>query len=770
MNDQPAITPLPLTDPNDIHQILEAAIRLAKDVIRPQLTAELPPIHIARHYTDERGSHLEYLSPSSGLPPSISVTLEPDGFLIMRVFGFPDNSHSFSSATMNDSHLTLHIRNTIFNRTVVEMTPESIAPLIASGRLTQFRHAIESIAREIIEELTIPPPATDLPLQTPAPDDESPAEPSAQSQAVSSVPNLPLTLQCPDWKLFLERTFATYFCDTSRHETLYATSIQQINTSRGQTRPNPKPDSSAHQEQLNQIEDAARRAETQAPYWTPIRHVRDDQHNCIEVMFNGANPPIYTIAELSNGTITVNPEGISERNFNFNKTKPHSAAVHQVEELIVTELLKRHTNPATLFGYHYRNEFHTIAAHDIFDPTLPSIQIGSCSALVKRNASRILDQRLLPPELPDFPRTKSVQSTQISRLLTRAVRKSLAQSEITSYTQGQSRHTSGAATTLQYNIIAANSPILDQIPDSSVAAVNYFKSSIVPLYRRMTRFQHPGQIIKAVKRHLDIEDTLWRWFLRTGPHLGHQQEPDTNRVNARIHAALLRDANQPRPHPTRLSIVISCGYHSRYIRHAPLHTDDAWQAWTRAVGLYLGNPNEPTAEETAELNHIADAIRYQLDQHHIPHWPNEPWAEMVARADRIVERSTHGTRTNLRWETLLPVTTAGRFTFTPASCSAELRHWSSVMNNCLYSYDHRCAEESERIFIAHDDQSRLVAAVQVSANSGTWQPVQIEGPTRARVPDDLAPAAAQLAKLYQQAQNQPRKRNTEHAVSAKPLA
>ncbi len=124
---------------------------------------------------------------------------------------------------------------------------------------------------------------------------------------------------------------------------------------------------------------------------------------------------------------------------------------------------------------------------------------------------------------------------------------------------------------------------------------------------------------------------------------------------------------------------------------------------------------------------------------------------MVAR---VINRARpHDHSRNLSWDSLLPVTEIDDYHFTPATTSAELANWATIMGNGVHIYDIRCVDSGCRIFIAHNKAGRPVATIQLANTDGTWKPIQVEGARRTKVPEDLILATAKLARLYQHKQS-----------------
>ena len=489
------------------------------------------------------------------------------------------------------------------------------------------------------------------------------------------------------------------------------------------------------------------------------------------MMFNDGNPPVYTIRKLNDGTIDVQPPSQHKPNFNFNEIQPATSAIEQAAEFIIRNVLEIHPNPAAAITYHqhYYPSYEVLHARDIKDPKEHVITIGDNSALTKRLARKIVDRKLRSPDLPESPRAKDTTINSLPKLVTRTVKKSIVTPGQTTFSKQYSKRTSGGRNTTHYNIIAANQPVIDQIPQSSQSAVSYFRTVVVPLYNQMIRFQHPGQIIKAVQHHLDLEPELWRWFLRTGDSIQYQDDLNENRVIARIQAILLRDANQPSAHPARIAQVISHQYDTRNIRFVPIESKDLWHAWVRAVSLYLSKDGLPSYEENAALTHIGDAIRQQANQLQAQPWPQETWEQMVQRADRLTTRQAgNNPSNNLAWESALDVVELDGYSFVPATTSSELFHWGQVMKNCVSSYDTVCMERGNRIFIAHNPNGKPLATIELENQQGTWQPRQVEGHARTRVSKELRIATAKLAQEYQRQSNKLKNSSQVKTAAASP--
>ena len=172
----------------------------------------------------------------------------------------------------------------------------------------------------------------------------------------------------------------------------------------------------------------------------------------------------------------------------------------------------------------------------------------------------------------------------------------------------------------------------------------------------------------------------------------------------------------------------------------------------RAVNLYLAPDGPPTHEENADLTHIGDAIKHQASLMEPQPWLAEPWAQMVERAERVVQRDRRTNPQNhLAWESALGTVELDGFGFVPATTSAELFQWGQVMQNCLASYDTACADEGRRIFIAHSPDGKPVATVELEQRQGVWQKRQLEGKGRTRASRELEAAVGRLAQQYEHA-------------------
>ncbi len=264
-------------------------------------------------------------------------------------------------------------------------------------------------------------------------------------------------------------------------------------------------------------------------------------------------------------------------------------------EIILKHLFNTHPNPAYLMGEYRAYRPYELDAPDITNPEAPFINSVNCLPHIRDLAHQMLDRNFRMPDLPESPRTKPTSIKKLPKLVTRAVRKSIVKDDLAKFPSNYHQNHSGPEKTLHYNIMAVNQTVLDQIPPSSIAAIVYFKAVIVPGYDKMVRFQHPGQIISTVRKHLDIDPSLWRWFLRTSDATIYTENKDRNRIEARIQAALLCDANRPNAHPERVRHVLSNAYTTRTVRHMPIDSEAPWQAWVRAVNLYLEPQNPPTS-------------------------------------------------------------------------------------------------------------------------------------------------------------------------------
>ena len=747
----------PLNDPNTIRIRIEETTEHIQKVTAPKISKELPKIYEARHYQDEKGiTHVEILSPSEDLLPSLTLTIEPDGYAEIRRMGYLDQDYSIRDHNPYKPDIVDHIRNRLFNRLIEELGAQTISTIAASDMFNVLYHRLHTAASDLVTRLTIPMPETDIPFDHRAQDPDHPQD--ATVTAKNTMYNL-LSKEEPQ----------------SRTPYYYVVKAKDHNQKLKVSRPNretvaPRTDPQAYTDYI--FKEAAKLAEAEAPEWNPIRHRRqgEDGASTIEVMYNDGNPPIYTIRKLNDGSVDVQPISNHKPNFNFNETHPATSAIEQAAEFIIRNVLEIHPNPAAAITCDNYRGYEILHARDIKDPKQHLITAGDNAARTKHLAREIVNRKLRPPDLPESPRTKDTTINSLPKLVTRTVRKSIVTPGQATFSRQYSKRTSGGRNTTHYNIIAVNQPVIDQIPPSSQSAVSYFKTVVVPLYNQMIRFQHPGQIIKAVQHHLDLEPELWRWFLSTGDSIQYQDDLNENRVIARIQAILMRDANQTDAHPARIAQVIGHQYDTRNIRFVPIESNDLWSAWVRAVSLYLGKDGPPTYEENANLTHIGDAIRQQANQLQPQPWPHETWEQMVQRADRLTTRQADNSLSNnLTWESALNVVELDGFSFIPATTSSELFQWGQVMKNCVGSYDTVCRDRGNRIFIAHSPNGKPLATIELEHQQGTWQPRQIEGHARSRVSKELQIATAKLAQEYQRQSNKRKNNGKVKTAAASPF-
>ena len=746
-----------MTDSNTIGIRIEEITEHIQKVTAPNTAKELPKIYAARHYQDEKGiTHVEILSPLRDLPPSLSLTIEPDGYAETKRMGYLDRDYSIREHRPDKPDIVDHVKNRLFNNLVDELGTKTISTIAASDMFNVIYQRLNSAAYDLVAKLTIPMPETDIPFDPRARNPDHPQDDTITAN--NTMYNL-LSKEEPQ-----HRT-PYYVVKAKDHN--QKLKISKINRELVTPRTDPK----AYTEYI--FNEAARLAEAEAPEWNPIRHrqMGEDGASIVEVMFNDGNLPVYTIRKLSDGTVDVQPPHNHKPNFNFNEIQPATSAIKQAAEFIIRKVLEIHPNPAAAITYNPHRSYEILHARDIKDPKEHLITTGDNTALTKRLAHEIVNRKLRSPDLPESPRTKDTTINSLPNLVTRTVRKSIVTPGQAKFSRQYSKRTGGGQNTTHYNIIAVNQPVIDQIPPSSQGAVSYFKTVVVPLYNQMVRFQHPGQIIKAVQHHLDLEPELWRWFLRTGDSIQYENDLDENRVNARIQAILMRDANQPDANPARIAQVIGHQYNTRNIRFVPIESNDLWHAWVRAVSLYLSKDGFPTYEENANLTHIGDAIRQQANQLQPQPWPHETWEQTVHRADRLATRQAgNNPSNNLAWESALDVVELDGFGFVPATTSSELFHWGQVMKNCVGSYDTVCMDRGNRIFIAHSADGKPLATIELEQKQGTWQPRQVEGHARTRVSKDLRTATDKLAQEYQRQSNKRKNNGQAKTAAASPSA
>ena len=719
-----------LTTPGQATDLLQEATTLLEEEIQPRMMEELPRIHAARHFRDRNGLHVQVMAPNGGsIPPPTALTQDPRGFIHLAIMGSPapDQNMRHPHEGQHRGYMTSHLAHLMLNQLAWTMGPRKTAVLLASEKHMLLHVGAVKMAKQTADDLMRPMPPDDLPIprefREQHPDNQVMAALNMMTDLLSQAPQ---TLRDASPKNHNRRLHPGWEPDS----------------------PEAWTDPKEFHEDI--IERAARAAEQEAPQWTPIQHRREPQHS-IRVMFNEANQPALVITEMDDGTVRLDPQDASQPRFNFNQANFTREPVRQMTEIILENVLRIHPNPAAIMQPSNFGRVKDIAP-DIQDPQAPFIQVEAVIPKAAHQARLLLDRTMAMPDIPEAPRTKRTDSQKLPALVTRITRRFMVGNDLPPIPTSRKYSTSGEHSNLAYNIDAVNRDIFAQVPESSQAAVRYFRKAVIPQCNRLVRLRNPGELIRTVQNHLDLDPALWKWFLRAGQHVQHHEEPESTRAEIRVQAALLRDANRPDASPERIAAVAGRSHLTSAIRQAPLASTDPWKAWARAVSLFLDRTGPPEPRETADLSHIGDAIRHQVNQHDPQPWPQESWEETIARADRITRADAlSGASRRLSWDSALPATEIGGFSFIPATSSAELQHWGQVMGNCVATYDHQCAARDHRIFIAHDPQGNPVATIELGKQHQNWCVTQAEGKKRSTPARGLSQAADQLARLYQEA-------------------
>ena len=166
----------PLTDPNTIGIKIEEVTEHIQKVTIPKIAKELPKIYEARHYKDEKGiTHVEILSPLEDLPPSLSLTIEPDGYAEIRRMDYLDQDYSIHD-NADKLDIVDHVQNRLFNRMVEEIGAQTISTIAASEMFSVLYHRLHIAASDLVTRLTIPMPKTDIPFDLIAQDADHPQQ------------------------------------------------------------------------------------------------------------------------------------------------------------------------------------------------------------------------------------------------------------------------------------------------------------------------------------------------------------------------------------------------------------------------------------------------------------------------------------------------------------------------------------------------------------------------------------------------------------------
>ena len=318
-------------------------------------------------------------------------------------------------------------------------------------------------------------------------------------------------------------------------------------------------------------------------------------------------------------------------------------------------------------------------------------------------------------------------------------------------------------TVLQYNLIARNSDIFRQMETVKESPpLHFYCNRMAPSEPEPRTFTHPGEVIATVRDRLGLPTNLWRVFTRI-PHEAWPENTNITRDTIAKVCTVLAAANPTTKDHDSMTVIIPLLARQEIEEQAAWTHGDPVQAWANLTREYLSLniPRHPfrSSETDAELTRIADTLRNTIRDNHP--WGGGNWETLSRRSARwhrdVIERRLQDDKTRRNalaqqtWESAVQELTMGPFTFTPVTTGIQLVELGEIMNNCLGSYVHDCAQGHNRIFTVQKD-GELAAAVELYLQDGRWTPGQAEAHNHAKPPKGVRHHLDQLSKLYQEKQ------------------
>ena len=743
----------PPPDSQNLENLLLQVENHLQQKAMPHLLANTAVRHQLRYQEDHQGLHLEYWASQDHTPAVFSVSRLKNHALRQTFMG-TDISHQQVQLPGYTHEAWTHLLMVQLAQDILDsLGATALAPLLAHKTAgARLLSKISGAASDVQDQKTGP----DL-----------------------LPPDCPHRDKSTTMHKYFNRLIRTYITDPKR-----ATAARRMAT-RGSTQPTaeeynqaqdardpippPRAPTLTQQDLPDRITQAKLAAllDQRIPGWTPFRYtVQEDGTKYLQVMTCGTRLAQFTVTADPQGIITQDPLLFQYKHrLNFNHETfdeiPIAQAATQIAEYLLAdndlaaELLVNTPDRGPFFWKRTTGGHTPIhITNGLRDTPLRLHQKA------KETVQELLQPNVFTPTTARTPRTAGSSLDRMGHDLTRLARRWIADPHIISLADILPRG-KGAWTLQFYNNFVRNKPLLDDALTSSRSAAQYYMQYIMPEIHQEVRLNDPGEIITAVKEHLDIDPALWRWFVRLRGEWQHDQRhrPDPNQLKAVCQ--LLKATNCTQPDPDRIRALLRMHYLTSDLMQDHDHNPRPLQAWVTACNRFLNQQQPVQYQQTSDLTHIGDAI-----VHHFRHTPDEPWGpgtwdQLVQRAHNLFQqRQQHFTYPpppeNFQWQSALPETDCGGFTFLPLTSSKELTHWGQNMHNCLATYGHRCHQGDDRIFIATNSDGSTAAAVQLHYSGETWQPVQIEGPRRTRPSDHLDQACRLLADQYAHAVRYPK--------------
>lgn len=734
----------PLTEPAAIELAYETAWELIHGPIFRQLRQSNPITTRLRLRLQCRGeptedelldqdgrpyqAYLEYMAQDPGGPAAYRIARDQSGRVIQWIDGQLAQRHKIEFPAGAPSRPQEARLKLIANELIGRMSPATLAIIVADPDVhRRMRHDISQAARELALERWND---QDLPEDVrPTPPCNGHKPRAQERRQVNELIRLHIT----------EPRVATL----ARRENKLgsgAPTAQQYNAARGRPDPATMIDGSLNVKELSEaqlVSQATQQAKERIDAWTPLRYgERVDGVRWVEIMVNEANPGQVRAQRETDGRITVRSRvGEPMRRLNFNSMAAEKLPVRQAAERIAEELIRIHPDPADILT----NE----------------------TALIHAAARQCIEDKLLRPEMPRRSRITRLDLETLGHTLTRVVRTKVVDQEAFDLADKSWYRSSRPEWQLRtYNVIARNIAAIREARESSPSTARWFLEKITQDADEALTLRGPSDITRIVREEAKLPRSLWKWFVRMrGEWPDMRGYGDWSRPIGAT-AELLQQANRPDASQERMRTV-QFTLHETLRRWERRETNpEAWRAWVMAVNRYLALTDPETRRDSMDLSHISDAIRHNCEQPEPAPWGPATWNELVARADRILQRNGPDgrrrttSREELKWESAIVQVRIGEYQFEALTSTAALGRWGEIMDNCMENYDGQCNRGEDRVFIAQDREGNLVAAIQLHNAGRAWQCVQTEGPNRNQPPDELAHAADQLAKRYTRAHRQ----------------
>ena len=329
-----------------------------------------------------------------------------------------------------------------------------------------------------------------------------------------------------------------------------------------------------------------------------------------------------------------------------------------------------------------------------------------------------------------------------------------------------------------YNKTVLNRAVFQELARSSIHVIQYYCQNIAENHPAPVVLAHPGQVIQAVKKEVNLTPAEWKYFCRI-PHGKTSPEYKDRRIqNIRTRMQALAEANQPQASNRQ---IISIMWKTDHEQHDDLNQRGArWKALVQLMSRYLERFQENTDDPRNErFDRVLDALHGYWDAG-MPWGPGD-WDVLENRSEKWHQDMNQARNQkqndeikNAVWTSLVPGSTINKYHFQPVTNATDLIETSRQMHNCLSTYWRRCLEGSRRVFVVRlqagtpDEQAppnpnpspnpteegKILAAVELRRNGNEWRVGQIEAPRRRQFPQGIRTASEKLRKMYQEAQQQ----------------